>query len=176
MAAPVSLDGADFAPVDAVAVVTQREDVGTEGGTNPFRTELRIRLSQHPDACSREDEAVFREGETLFQLVVHRNSDTAAPSLPEPGIYPLDGTLPMANDGTAYFRGAGVLFDCQDNCILCGGLIKNPSGSLTLTTVTPSTVSGSFEYTDSSGSYSGSFEAPICGSTDPDVESCCWSP
>lgn len=173
-----NLTGAGFTPVDVVARVVHMTDVATEGGFNPFRTRLLIRVTDYPNACALEGEEIFRKGGQMVEFSVMRNSDSAFPGLPAPNTYNYDSTLPMANDGTTYFRGGGTLFDCNDNCEWCGTLGSNtPAGSITLTSVTNGTVSGSVNFTDEVGlTYTGSFTSPICGSTSSSPSYCCWTP
>lgn len=174
----VTFDGGSFTAVDAAARRTDMTGVATEGGSNPFRTVLRIRLTDYSNACGLENDDIRSKDFRHFVLSFNRNSDSAQPGLPAVGTYPVNTTLPMLNDGTTYFRGGGELWDGDGECTETGSLGSLWAvSSVTLTAVTANSVEGTFAYTYNSVSHSGSFTAPICGDTlVADDTYCCWTP
>jgi hypothetical protein len=173
-----TVSGAGFTAVDAVARMVEMTDVGTEGGTNPFRTELQIYVTSYANACALEENGNLPMGSEVVRFVIMRNGSSDYPGLPPAATYSYDTTLPMANDGTTYFRGGAALDDCMMNCEWCSMLGGTaPSGSITLTSVSSSVVEGSVNFTDATGAtYTGNFNAPVCGSNDPNPSYCCFAP
>ncbi|MFH1810534.1 MAG: hypothetical protein ABIJ09_17465 [Pseudomonadota bacterium] len=171
-----SLTGADFTPVDAVAFVMRRQDLASEAGQVPYMTNLEIKLTDYPGACGVENAGLNVRGAQWFRLALIAPSESEYPALPMPGTYAWSDALPMPWD-TYTFRAGWKIWDCNLDCEPCGQLVAGtPSGTLTLTAVSESEVSGSFSF-DSGGDgvYSGSFTAPICTSGVPEDERCCWT-
>lgn len=165
------------ASVDAVAIVTHRENVATVWGGHPYRTELEIRLTDYGDACALETSGIDPRGGGWLSLVLMSPSQTGFPELPAAGTYALQLDGAMAWD-TPTFRTAGELWLNEADCELWSSMGSSArSGTLTLTSVSETQVEGSFTYqTATGGTVSGAFVAPICASTKPDEERCCWSP
>ncbi len=166
--------GGGFEAVDAVATVTHRENVNTDGAVQPFRTELRIRVTNHANACDLETSGVKKKGFYHLEMILIAASETAFPALPVPAEYELDENWPMPFDTPQLktvwelFDGAG---DCMDSSSNAG---TNPPGTLTLSSVDDTQVIGSFSFTRPPNlNWSGTFTAPICQNTQADY--CCWT-
>ena len=166
-------NGGSFTAVDSMVFVTLRENVATEWVTHPFRTELRIRITDYANACDLEKSGAKKRGFNYFQVTLMEASETAHPGLPPVGTYTYIHQYEFGfNEPT--FTGAGESDDCNNDCQECGNLLMvTPVGSVTLTSVSETQVAGTFDYELPNAShFTGSFDVPVCTNTEEDY--CCW--
>ncbi len=121
-----------------------------------------------PNACADSaDACVSFASTTGLSLGVLNFSNTSSVSPVAPGTYPI--SVPTSLSGTAGLVGA-TASDAQCNNTLTGQ--ANPSGSITISSVNGSSVSGSYDVTVYGTHYSGSFTAAVCGNGLPQTDNC----
>ena len=176
--APVSLTGASFDAQDAVALIRHSENPAAEPGDPRYTSQLHIRLTRHENACALEDGLLFLKGQEFVEVSLKIGSDTQFVEFTA-GTYAYSQPSELTF-GTTYFTGVNYISDCGEACALCsgggGGGGPLPTGSVEITEITETSVTGTFTYSSDSANYSGSFTAPICGGTDPEPTYCCYAP
>lgn len=172
-----TVTGTAYPVVDAVARVVHLSDVGTAGGGMfAYRSDLLIELTEHADACGLLDAGTRDMDTRWLRITLAEYSNTARPGLPGLDTYTWMSRPPWPED-TVLLLGTGDLVandgtGCGDGSSL--GALGDPSGSVTLTSVTATRVEGSFTWTNPDGTtWSGTFSAPICGTTEANPTYCC---
>lgn len=122
-----------------------------------------------PDACNEAANACVSFASTQgLSLGVVNYSATGTASPVAPGTYALAPT-PLGDSGTIAAAGA-VASDANCTSTLTGP--SNPSGSITISSVSASTIAGSYDLTLYGTHYAGSFSAPVCGNGLPQTDNC----
>lgn len=129
----------------------------TSPGT--IAAEFLVAFADVANVCATAQTNSGKANATILTLGIFRFGSNPPPI--QPGTYTISDTT--TRDSAGNFLGAGALFAKYDATCKQSFATAATSGTITISSISSSSATGSFDATFSTGRVSGTFDSPICG-------------